>query len=264
MWHHTPITGEKDTPTNTNPPDINLVLTGSTLASEFQVLTREPSLAARVTQQLLDSIVEGQLRAGQRLPSERELSEQFGVSRTVIREAVRGLEAKGVVEVISGRGLQVASVSSAQVSETFDLYVRGQQIKDTVQPDDISEVREMLELRIVELACQRATEEDLVSIERAFALLEAAKDEDEAAEQDSNFHLSIARATQNPLLVTLLESVNATIRTVRKESLQKPGRKAEAQRQHRKVLDTLLARDAIAAVTAMADHLEDSQAFYLS
>lgn len=206
--------------------------------------------------------MDGQLRAGQRLPSERDLSEQFGVSRTVIREAVRGLEAKGVVEVKSGRGLQVASVSSAQVSETFDLYVRGQQIKDIVQPDDISEVREMLELRIVELACQRASDDDLVEIQRAFDLIDQSDDGDEAAENDSNFHLAIARAAHNPLLVTLLESVNATIRNVRRESLRQPGRKAEAQRQHRKVLDVLLDRDAPAAVKAMAAHLEDSQAFY--
>jgi len=238
------------------------VLPDSSATAEFQVLPRQPSLVARVTQQLLDSIVEGQLRAGQRLPSERDLSEQFGVSRTVIREAVRGLEAKGVVEVKSGRGLQVASVSSLQVSETFDLYVRGQQIKDKVQPDDISEVREMLELRIVERACQRASDEDLLEITKAFELLEQSGDSDEAAENDSKFHVAIARATHNPLLVTLLESVNATLRNVRRESLQQPGRKAEAQRQHRRVLDVLLARDAEGAVTAMAAHLEDSQSFY--
>jgi GntR family transcriptional repressor for pyruvate dehydrogenase complex len=232
------------------------------VSPEFQALKREPSLAARVTQELLDSIVEGRLRSGQPLPSERDLSEQFGVSRTVIREAVRGLEAKGVVEVRSGRGLQVASVTSAQVSETFDLFVRGQQIKDYVQPADISEVRQMLELRILELACERATEEDLAEIEKAFASIETATNNEEAAEADSNFHLAIAQATHNLLLVTLLESVNATISTVRKESLQRPGRKAEAQKQHRKVLEQLLARNTAGAVAAMTHHIEDSQSFY--
>jgi GntR family transcriptional repressor for pyruvate dehydrogenase complex len=232
------------------------------MTPEFQTLKREPSLAARVTQELLDSIVEGRLRSGQRLPSERDLSEQFGVSRTVIREAVRGLEAKGVVEVKVGRGLQVASVTSAQVSETFDLFVRGQQIKDYVQPADISEVRQMLELRIVELACERATEEDLIAIQKAFDSLERATNSEEAAEADSNFHLAIARATQNLLLVTLLESLNATIRAVRRESLQRPGRKAEAQAQHRKVLEQLLARNTLGVVDAMQHHLDDSESFY--
>lgn len=232
------------------------------MTAEFQTLSREPSLAARVTQELLDSIVEGRLRSGQRLPSERELSDQFGVSRTVIREAVRGLEAKGVVEVRSGRGLQVASVTSAQVAESFDLYVRGQQIKDNVQPEDISEVREMLELRIVALACERASDADLAEVERSFDIIDKSETPEQAAEGDSGFHLAIARAARNPLLVTLLESVNATIRNVRRDSLQKPGRKAEAQAQHRKVLDMLLARDAQGAVAAMAFHIEDSQSFY--
>lgn len=234
------------------------------MTTEFQALKREPSLAARVTQELLDSIVEGRLRSGQKLPSERDLSEQFGVSRTVIREAVRGLEAKGVVEVRSGRGLQVASVTSAQVTETFDLFVRGQQIKDEVKPENISEVREMLELRIVELACARATESDMKQIEDAYLSIEGAASAEEAAEGDSLFHLAIAKATHNALLVTLLESVNATIRNVRLESLQRPGRKTEAQEQHKKVLERLLERDPVGAVDAMGFHLEDSQAFYNS
>jgi len=232
------------------------------MSTEFQTLKREPSLAARVTQELLDSIVEGRLRSGQRLPSERDLSEQFGVSRTVIREAVRGLQAKGVVEVRSGRGVEVASVTSAQVTETFDLFVKGQQIKDNVLPDHISEVREMLELRIAAIACERGSAEDLQKVEAAFLAMEQAQSTEDLADRDSDFHMAIALATGNPLLVTLLESVNATIRSVRRESLRRPGRKAEAQIQHRAVLDGILSRDTAKAVRAMSLHLDDSKEYY--
>jgi DNA-binding FadR family transcriptional regulator len=232
------------------------------VSTEFQTLKREPSLAARVTQELLDSIVEGKLRTGQRLPSERDLSEQFGVSRTVIREAVRGLQAKGVVEVQSGRGVEVASVTSAQVTETFDLFVKGQQIKDNVLPDHISEVREMLELRIVALACERGSVDELREIEVAFHAMEQAQSTEDLADRDSDFHMAIALATGNPLLVTLLESVNATIRSVRRESLRRPGRKSEAQVQHRAVLDGILGRDSATAVQAMSRHLDDSKEYY--
>lgn len=232
------------------------------MSNEFQTLKREPSLAARVTQELLDSIVEGRLRSGQRLPSERDLSEQFGVSRTVIREAVRGLQAKGVVEVRSGRGVEVAAVTSAQVTETFDLFVKGQQIKDNVLPDHISEVREMLELRVVALACERGSVEDLQKVEAAFQAMEQAQSTEDLADRDSDFHMAIAIATGNPLLVTLLESVNATIRSVRRESLRRAGRKSEAQIQHRAVLDGILARDTGAAVQAMSRHLDDSKEYY--
>jgi len=232
------------------------------MSTEFQALKREPSLAARVTQELLDSIVEGRLRSGQRLPSERDLSEQFGVSRTVIREAVRGLEAKGVVRVQSGRGVEVAAVTSAQVSETFDLFVKGQQIKDHVQPDDIAEVREMLELKIVKVACERATDEDLRALETAFDAIERAKSSEDVADRDGDFHMAIALATNNPLLAALLESVNATIRSVRQESLRRPGRKGEAQEQHRAVLTRLLERDSEGAIEAMSKHLVDSKEYY--
>lgn len=127
----------------------------------------------------------GQFRAGERLSSERDLSEQFGASRMVTRVAFLGLEVKGVVKVEPGRGLRVASVSSLQESETFNLRVRGQQIEDKVQSDDISEVREILELRVVELDCQRASDEDLLEIKKAFELPEQPRDSDEAAENDS-------------------------------------------------------------------------------
>lgn len=176
---------ERDFPTNTPKAVANKVHPDSSATSESHFLPRQPSLVARVTQQPFDSIVAGQFRAGERLSSERDLSEQFGASRMVTRVAFLGLEVKGVVKVEPGRGLRVASVSSLQESETFNLRVRGQQIEDKVQSDDISEVREILELRIVELDCQRASDEDLLEIKKAFELPEQPRDSDEAAENDS-------------------------------------------------------------------------------
>ena len=74
---------------------------------------------------MLETILSQRLQVGDRLPSERELGEQFGVSRTVVREAVRALVAKGVIEVRSGSGLRVAAVDAAAVSESMSLYLRG-------------------------------------------------------------------------------------------------------------------------------------------
>ncbi|MGV9770107.1 FadR/GntR family transcriptional regulator, partial [Microbacterium sp. NPDC003461] len=132
---------------------------------EFTQLQREPSLASRVTESMLATIASGGFAPGDWLPSERELSDQFGVSRTVIREAVRGLEAKGVVEVRSGRGARVAHVSSSRVSESLQLYLSGAQSQQLLGPHEISEVRATLELRLVELACEKATEADLDEIQ---------------------------------------------------------------------------------------------------
>src|ERR1051325_7140710 len=91
----------------------------------FAPIARSPRLSDKVAAQLLASIKSGQLSAGSRLPSERELGEQFGVSRTVIREAISSLAARGVIEVRSGSGVHVAAVNAAQVSEQMSLFLRG-------------------------------------------------------------------------------------------------------------------------------------------
>ena len=94
-------------------------------AALFDPVVREPRLSDKVAEMMLETILSNRLQVGDRLPSERELGEQFGVSRTVVREAVRALVAKGVIEVRSGSGLRVAAVAASAVSESMSLYVRG-------------------------------------------------------------------------------------------------------------------------------------------
>src|SRR5262245_11923930 len=91
----------------------------------FDQVAREPKLADKVADLMLARILSGELGVGDRLPSERELGDQFGVSRTVVREAVRALLAKGVLDVRAGSGLRVVAVGPATVSESMNLYVRG-------------------------------------------------------------------------------------------------------------------------------------------
>ena len=94
-------------------------------AALFEQVAREPRLSDKVAAMMLETILSRRLRPGDRLPSERELGEQFGVSRTVIREAVRELVAKGVIEVRSGSGLRVAPVDASTVREAMLLFLRG-------------------------------------------------------------------------------------------------------------------------------------------
>ena len=94
-------------------------------AALFEHVEREPRLSDKVANMMLETILSRRLEVSDRLPSERELGEQFGVSRTVVREAVRALVAKGVIEVRSGSGLRVAAVDSAAVSESMSLFLRG-------------------------------------------------------------------------------------------------------------------------------------------
>src|SRR5213596_1650457 len=123
----------------------------------FPRVERERRLSDKVADLMLRSITSRDLQPGDRLPSERELGEQFGVSRTVVREAVRALVAKGVIEVRSGSGLRVAAVNAAAVSESMSLYVHG----GGIDFERVHEVRTLLEVHIAGLAAERASAEDI-------------------------------------------------------------------------------------------------------
>src|SRR5256885_15630501 len=126
----------------------------------FDQVTREPRLSDKVAEMMLETILSRRLAVGDRLPSERELGEQFGVSRTVVREAVRALVAKGVIEVRSGSGLRVAAVDATAVTESMSLFLRGR----TLDFEKVHEVRALLEVHIAGLAADRATTADLAGL----------------------------------------------------------------------------------------------------
>lgn len=236
-------------------------MSGATVA-DFVTLKRQPPLAVRVAEEMLEAIGSGQFRPGEQLPSERELGLQFGVSRTVIREAVRSLHAKGVLDVSPGRGAHVSEVSSSRVTEALELYLRGAQSQEILLPAHIAEVRETLETRLVEIACERATDEDLAALAREHDLLAKATDPETAATHDAEFHRRLAVATHNALYLTLIESINAAMRTIRINSFKVEGRLAEALAEHEAVLNAVHARQAAASRAAMQYHLVDSQRFY--
>ena len=98
---------------------------GESSPALFGQVAREPRLSDKVADMMLETILSKRLEVGDKLPSERELGEQFGVSRTVVREAVRALVAKGVIEVRSGSGLRVAAVDAAAVSESIEALPPG-------------------------------------------------------------------------------------------------------------------------------------------
>src|SRR6266550_7559142 len=134
--------------------------TSDAAAALFPQVTREPRLSDKVADLMLETILSRKLMAGDRLPSERELGEQFGVSRTVVREAVRALVAKGVIEVRSGSGLRVAAVDAAAVSESMSLFMHG----GGIEFEKVHEVRTVLEVHIAGLAAERASDDDVARL----------------------------------------------------------------------------------------------------
>jgi GntR family transcriptional regulator, transcriptional repressor for pyruvate dehydrogenase complex len=218
----------------------------------FGEVAREPRLSDKVAESMLATILSRRLQVGDRLPSERELGEQFGVSRTVVREAVRALVAKGVIEVRSGSGLRVAAVDAGAVRESMSLYLHG----STLDFEKVHEVRALIEVHIAGLAAERATDDDIARLREVHERMRRQDGDVEAAAQDDlEFHRVIARATQNDLYLLLMDSIGSALIDIRRSNLGS-GSAPVTFDQHEAVLDRIIARDSVGARDAMATHLE--------
>jgi GntR family transcriptional repressor for pyruvate dehydrogenase complex len=218
-------------------------------------VAREPRLSDKVADLLRDGILSRRLPVGTPLPSERELGEQFGVSRTVIREAIRALAAKGIVEARSGSGLRVSQIDEAAASESLSWYIRG----GGFDYWKVHELRSMIEVGMAGLAAERRTEEQLEGLQAAHAkFVRDIDDVDTAARDDLEFHVLIARATENDLFLVILESIGSALIDIRRDNLA-IGTGKKTVTEHKKILECIALGDAEGARAAMAAHLENVQ-----
>ena len=219
--------------------------------------TRAP-LVEQVVKEIQGLIFEKQLVPGMKLPSERELCEQLGVSRTVLREAVRMLVSKGLLETRPGVGTTVREMSSSQISEPLSLLLSSG--KARISLDHIHQVRRILEVEIAENAARHAGEEDLARLRSILEAMEEARNEGGGfAEQDSEFHAALARTTHNPLIGILLDSIQDLMLDVRLLVQEYPDLYNEVMPDHRAILDRVSERDPKGARHAMEIHLEHAR-----
>lgn len=222
----------------------------------YEAITRAPKLADHVTTQLQELILSQRLKPGERLPPERDLAEMFAVSRTVVREAVRSLVAKGLLEVRSGSGTYICSVRPAAVAESLGILMRsaGSSYRK------IHEVRQLLEVEIARLAAERASAQDIDALERTIRDLELTEGNPDAfAEADVAFHATLARATDNELFSIVLDSIADVLLQVRQKGAQISGTVQRAIHHHTAILARVKAHDAAGAQQAMRDHLEEAR-----
>lgn len=162
-----------------------------------------------VAQQIRDQLSQGLLRPGDRLPSERELAERFGLSRNTVREALRALEMSGLLELrkgATGGAFVREGQGDAVISGFTDLFRLGY-----ILPDDLAEARLILGTEIGRLACQRATVEELIALDTNLDSSEsAAAHADDARRLQLNleFHALLAKAARNPVLIILTDALN--------------------------------------------------------
>ncbi len=209
-------------------------------------------LYEQIVQQIEDSILDGVLKPGDQLPPERELAEQFGVSRTAVREALKTLREKGLVEAYTGRGTFVTDGTSQAVRQSFDLMAKE-------QPDGLlylSQVREILEPEIAALAAKRIEEQHLITMREAVTTMDRSLHDPEAyIEADLDFHLSLAEAVANPLILSLIDSVVGLLREQRLQVFNVEGGPERGQFHHRRILAAVEAHDPEQARAAMRAHL---------
>lgn len=218
---------------------------------------------------LIADIVGGRLTQGEPLPREATLASQFGVSRGVARECIRGLEERGLIRVKHGRG---ATVNESERWRVFDPEVLSALLSSahgTAVLGEYLECRRILEIEAVGLAAERATERDLSALSDAFARMTASADlasgnpaaEDLFHEADIAFHRTLIAATGNRALGNLAEPIHRAL-TAARRPLARPDRRLDrGLPEHRRILQAIAARDPEEARAAMRDHLSTVEGY---
>ena len=207
---------------------------------------------AEIVRQVKQLIAEGKLKSGDRLPPERDLAEKFVVSRTSVREALRALESRGLIEIRAGDGAFVRDISVETLIEPLALVI----LPHREAVGELFEARRLLEPAIATLAARRATPEEIAAMER---ILEAQGKE--VAEgrtgvaQDAAFHAALASSAHNRAISRIVNALMDLLTESREESLQTPGRPARSHQDHLRILEAIRRRDEMAAHRTVLDHL---------
>ncbi len=206
-----------------------------------------------VMRQIRNQLSTGSLKAGDRLPSERELASHFGVGRGYVREALHKLEFYGVLQTFPQRGTIVASLGVGALERLIANLI-------DLDRDDIAaltETRGILELHSAQLAAQRASKAAIADIEDALEIFRAEVEAGRpAVEEDLLFHLAIAKSAQNPVMTSLIGLMTPDIIRLHKVSrVCEAGRAQLALQEHVKIFRAIAAHDPRAATRAMSEHV---------
>lgn len=216
--------------------------------------------SAQIVEQIKEAIREGRLEVGDRLPSEREMAEQLNVSRVTVRDALRVLEARGLITIrVGARGgafvtAPLGNVVSEGLSDMITL--------SDLSADEVTETRRVLEVGAVALVCERGTEEDFAELERLCDVGDQAVAEERYdMVMSAEFHLRLVHATHNKALVLLMEVLqDSMLESLRKAREAAPQMGIRGVHEHREIVEAMRAGDVERARAIMTEHLERTAA----
>jgi len=222
----------------------------------FVAIESRQRLVDRVVEQVTRLIAGNKLAPGTRLPPEMKLAESIGVSRTVVREAIQILTARGLVETRHGVGTIVRAAGSRQFAEHLQMLLN----LNGMTLDDLHQVRSILEVEIAGIAAAQASPADQAALAAMLERMSALTGDPLAyADADGEFHRALAHTAHNPLLVILLDSISALMREVRLAVSNVPGLYERSLNDHRILLAQIKTGDAPGARQAMREHLQHAR-----
>lgn len=210
----------------------------------------------QVIEQIKEMIVSGQLKKGDRLPPERDLVEQLQVSRTSIREAIRALQIIGLVECRQGGGNFIKESFENSLFEPLSIMF----VLQNSRPEEILELRKIVEVGTAMLAAEKIEESELKEIEVILEQMKRSSDEELNAKLDKELHYKIAYASKNFLVVSILSAVSSLVDSFIKDArnmiLKQKENKEVLIEHHEKLYKALLAHDKNKAAEVMRKHLD--------
>jgi len=222
-----------------------------------RVAGERPSPELTVLNHLRDQIVSGRIKAGTRIPSERALGETLGVSRGYVRKALAKLEHYGLIETLPQRGTIVAGLGSKAIS---GLMASIGSLDETFQPANLFEIRTLLETFAARRAAERADQDDLTEILKWHSEFRVKAGEGQRAlDEDHLFHLAIAKASANPVCLSLISYITPQIISLNADFAESdPDRFGRTFAEHDRIVHCILAQDPEGAAAAMQVHMEEA------
>jgi GntR family transcriptional repressor for pyruvate dehydrogenase complex len=226
--------------------------------SDFEIV-RKNKVYEEVARQI-ERLILKKLKPGDKLPSERELAETLQVSRSSIRDAIRGLELMGLVEPRQGAGTIVRELSAEVVVNPFATALQRKQ----ALIGELLDFRKMLEPPLAARAATHASADELAEMEEILQRQEVKLSRGESTiTEDAEFHYSIALASGNSVVLKVLDILMDLLRDTRERSMQVEGRPEKSLAGHRRILAAIKRQDGESAKAAMRRHIEDVEEIVL-